>query len=138
SRKLILKHGNTGSGKSRMGMANIAVKCIPEIWDSGQSKWIKTGATGKGLMISTELDEEEIKIPFLCYIADVEEDLIHDNLLTSEQQNRIDKAIEILEKSNLWFEELSDFDIEDVESLIAKHIHMNDIDFCEFDYIHQS
>ncbi|MEX0598215.1 MAG: DnaB-like helicase N-terminal domain-containing protein, partial [Candidatus Paceibacterota bacterium] len=44
-KKVILKHGNTGSGKSRMGMGNLAVKCIPEIWDSSVNDWVKTGAT---------------------------------------------------------------------------------------------
>lgn len=138
SRKLILKHGNTGSGKSRLGMANIAVKCVPEIWDSSQNKWIKTGATGRGLMISTELDEEEIKIPFLCYIAEVEEDLIHDNLITPEQQVRLERAMEILEETNLWFEEMSDFDIDDIESTIVKYVSKHDITTCEFDYVHSS
>lgn len=138
SKKLMLKHGNTGSGKSRLGMANIAVKCVPEIWDSSTNTWVKTGATGKGLLISTELDEEEIKIPFLCYIADVEEDLVHDANLTAEQQARLDKAMQILARTNLWFEELSDFDIEDIESTIVKYINKHDINFCEFDYIHNS
>lgn len=138
AKKLVLKHGNTGSGKSRLGMANIAVKTIPVIWDGKQKKWIKTGANGKGLIVSTELDEEESKIPFLCYIADVEEHLIHENLLTPEQQSRIDIAANILEKSGLWFEELSDFDIDDIEALLVKYINKHDIEFCEFDYVHMS
>jgi replicative DNA helicase len=138
AKKLILKHGNTGSGKSRLGMANIAVKCIPEIYDSKQGKWIKTGAIGKGLMISSELDEEEIKIPFLCYIAEVEEDRIHEALVTPEEQLRLDRAIDILEESDLWFEELNDFDIDDIDSIVVKYINKHDIGFCEFDYIHSS
>jgi len=137
-KKLFLKHGNTGSGKSRLGMANLAVKTIPVIWDCKTKKWVKTGANGSGLFISTELDEEESKLPFLCYIADIEEDLIHDNKLTQEQQERLDIAVNILEKSHLWFEELSDFDIDDVEALVVKYINKHDIDSIEFDYIHMS
>jgi len=135
-KKFYLKHGNTGSGKSRLGMANMCVKTIPEIWENG--KWVKTGANGSGLVISTELDSEEVKLPFLCYIADVDEDLIHDNKLTDEQKKRLDKAVDILERSNLWFELLEDFDIEDIETVILKNVNKHDIEFIEFDYIHTS
>lgn len=137
-KKLHLKHGNTGGGKSRFGMANMAVKTIPEIWDSKKKAWIKTGANGNGLFISTELDEEEIKMPFLAYIADVDESLIHEDKLSKEEEERINKAIEILEKSNLWFEELNDFDIDDIEASIVKNINKHDIQYVEFDYIHTS
>lgn len=137
-KKIYCKHGNTGSGKSRLGMANLAVKTIPVIWDDKTKQWIKTGANGKGLFISTELDEEESKLPFLCYIADVEEHRIHDNILTDDESKRLDVAVNILEKSDLWFEEMSDFDIDDIEALIVKYINKHDIDFIEFDYIHMS
>ena len=137
-KKLYLKHGNTGSGKSRLGMANIAVKTIPVIWDSKSNQWIKTGANGKGLIVSTELDEEESKLPFLCYIADVEEHKIHDNALTDEESKRLDVAANILEKSGLWFEELSDFDIDDIETLLVKYVNKHDIEYAEFDYVHMS
>ena len=137
-KKLYLKHGNTGSGKSRLGMANIAVKTIPVIWDSKSNQWIKTGANGKGLIVSTELDEEESKLPFLCYIADVEEHKIHDNALTDEESKRLDVAANILEKSGLWFEELSDFDIDDIETLLVKYVNKHDIEYVEFDYVHMS
>lgn len=137
-KKFYLKHGNTGSGKSRLGMANMCVKTIPTIWDSNAGKWINTGANGNGLVISTELDDEEVKLPFLCYIADVEEDLIHDNKLTDEQRKRLDKAVDILEQANLWFEHLEDFDIEDIETVVLKNINKNDVEYVEFDYIHTS
>lgn len=137
-KKLHLKHGNTGGGKSRLGMGNMAVKTIPEIWDSKKNEWVKTGANGRGLLISTELDEEEIKMPFLAYIADVDESLIHEDKLTAAEEIRVDRAIDILEKSNLWFEVLSDFDIEDIEENIIKYINKHDVQFIEFDYIHMS
>lgn len=137
-RKFNLKHGNTGGGKSRFGMANMAVKTIPEIWDGKENKWVKTGADKRGLIISTELDEEEIKLPFIAYIANVDESLIHENKLTHEEKLRVQKAVTILEESNLWFEELSDFDIEDIETTIVKHINLHDVQFVEFDYIHTS
>lgn len=137
-KKFILKHANTGTGKSRMGFANMAVKCIPTIWDDKTKMWINTGANGRGLVISTELDEEEVKLPFLCYIACVEENKIHDADLTKEEQERIDMAITILESTSLRFEELSDFDIEDIEMLLLKNINKYDVEYVEFDYIHSS
>lgn len=137
-KKLYLKHGITGSGKSRLGMANLAVKTVPVIWDNASKEWVKTGANGSGIFISTELDEEESKLPFLCYIADIEEDSIHNNTMTPEEVERLDIAVNILERSNLFFEELADFDIEDVEAIIVKHTNKHDVQFIEFDYIHMS
>lgn len=137
-KKFILKHANTGTGKSRMGFANMAVKCIPVIWDIKLNHWVNTGANGSGLVISTELDEEEVKLPFLAYIACIDESKIHDNELTKEEEQRFDEAIKILEASNLRFEELQDFDIEDIETLIQKNINKYDVEWIEFDYIHTS
>lgn len=137
-RKLNIKSAGTGTGKSRMGMANLAIKSIPEIYDIKKEKWIKTGATGKCLFITTELDEEEIKIPFLCYIAEVEEDVFQEGRMTAAETLRFERAKEILKKSPLWFEELSDFDIDDIESTIVKYITNHEIEYVEFDYIHTS
>lgn len=137
-RKIYLTSAGTGFGKSRLGLANVLSYCVPEIYDEEKKTWVKTGATGRTLFISTELEEEEIKIPALSYIACVEEDRIHDAILTFEEQKRLDKAREILERTPLWIEELEDFDIEDIEHCIEKHINKNDVDYINFDYIHTS
>lgn len=135
-RKFYCFSGNTGSGKTRMLLAIILEACVPEKYDKKTKSWIKTGATGRGLFISTELEEEEIKIPSMCYIANVEEDKIHEGLLTDEEKERLAKAAVILKNTNVWFEEMHDFDLEDIEHVIVKNIHKNQVELVSFDYLH--
>jgi replicative DNA helicase len=137
-RKLMLISGNSGSGKSRFALANILTICVPEIYDSKKGQWVKTGATGRGAFISTELEDMEIKIPSLCFIADIDEDKIHRALLTEEEQIRLDRAIEILEITPVWFEELHDFDLDDIEHVIEKNVRKNGVTHVAHDYIHTS
>src|SRR5690606_24607303 len=111
--KIYLFSGNSGSGKSRFSLGNVLGACVPTIYNPDTGEWEQTGANGKGLFITTELDEEEVKIPALCYIAAVEESHIHEGKLTKEESIRLDMAADILESTPIWFEELMDFDIAD-------------------------
>lgn len=135
-RKFYCFSGNTGSGKTRMLLASVLMACVPEIYDKKSGQWIKTGANGRGLFISTELEEEEIKIPAVCFIAEVEENKIHEGGLTEEEKERLKYAAEVLKKSAVWFEELHDFDMEDLEHVIVKNIHQNQVEVVSFDYLH--
>lgn len=135
-RKLYIFSGNSGSGKTRMLLAMMLNACVPEIFDRKQNKWIKTGATEGGLFISTELEEIEIKIPALCFIADVPEDKVNDGLATEEELMRLKKAAQIYKETNIRFEELHDFDLEDLEHVITKNIHQYGIGSVFFDYLH--
>lgn len=135
-RKLYCISGNSGSGKTRSLLAHILNMCVPEIYVDG--KWVKTYNKGKGLFISTELEEEEIKIPAICFIAEVEEDKIHNNTLTEEEQKRLDYAFGILEKTPVWFEELFDFDQEDIEHQVEKYVNKHNVKYIGFDYLHST
>lgn len=135
-RKLYCISGNSGSGKTRSMLGHILSMCVPEIYKNG--KWEVTNNTGRGLFISTELEEEEIKIPAVCYIAEVEEDKVHNNNLTNEEIERIKYAFKVLENTPIWFEELFDFDAEDVEHEIEKHINKNNVSLIGFDYLHST
>lgn len=137
-KKVYMVSAPSGTGKSRFSLASMLSICVPEIWDENKKEWIKTGATGRCLFITTELEEDEVKIPALCYIANVPEDRLQNATLTAEEQQRIYKAIDILEETPFWFEELHDFDLEDVEHTIVKNISKNNISYVSYDYIHTS
>lgn len=135
-RKLYCISGNSGSGKTRSLLAHILNMCVPEIYVDG--KWVTTNNTGKGLFISTELEEEEIKIPAVCFIAEVDEDKVHNNTVTEEEVERIKHAFEVLENTPVWFEELFDFDDDDIEHEIEKHVNKNGVSHVAFDYMHST
>ena len=135
-RKLYCISGNSGSGKTRSLLAHILNMCVPEMYVDGE--WVKTNNTGRGLFISTELEEEEIKIPAICFIAEVDEDKVHNNELTEEEEARLEYAFDILERTPMWFEELFDFDDDDIEHEIEKHVNKNNVQYVGFDYMHST
>lgn len=135
-RKFYCISGNTGSGKTRKGLGDLLFQCVPIIYDEEKGCWILTGNNEKGLFISTELEENEIKIPALCFIACVSEDKLRNNELNDEERSRLRIAVKILEKIDFWMEELMDFDIDDLEHLIQKYVNKHDVGYVFFDYIH--
>lgn len=137
-RKLYCVSGSSGSGKTRKGLADTLSFSVPFIYDIDKKKWVKTGATGSSLFITTELEEEEIKIPCLCYIAGVEENKIYDNELFEEERERLRIAKKILEKTPFWIVELFDFDVDDIEHVIQKYINKHGVEYVFFDYIHST
>ncbi len=135
-RKFYCISGNSGSGKTRSLLAHILNMCVPEIYIDGE--WVKTNNTGRGVFISTELEEDEIKIPAVCFIAEVDEDKVHNNELTEEEEARLEYAFGILERTPMWFEELFDFDDDDIEHEIEKHVNKNGVQYVGFDYMHST
>lgn len=137
-RKLYCVSGNSGSGKTRKLLSDILSFCVPIIYDLEKKKWVRTGAIGKGLFISTELEEEEIKIPALCFVAGVDEGKIYNNELFEEEKQRLKIAKKILEKTDFWIEELFDFDVTDIEHLVEKYVYKYGVEYVAFDYIHST
>jgi len=134
-RKLYCRSGNSGSGKTRGGLADLAYQTMPIVYDISLGKWVFTGNMEKGLFISTELEEEEIVLPLLCYIANVEEENLHNHVITEEEQARLIVAKEILKKSHFYLEILFDFDADDLSHLIQKYVSRHDVGYVFFDYI---
>lgn len=137
-KKVFLNSAPSGVGKSRFAISSMLSICVPEIWNSETNQWELTGARGRCLYIGTELEEDEVKIPAICYIADVDEDKIQDATLTDAEKKRLKKAIKILEKTPFWFEQLHDFDLADIEHVITKNINKHSVSYVAYDYIHTS
>lgn len=128
-KKVFLNSAPSGVGKSRFAISSMLSICVPEIWNSETNQWELTGARGRCLYIGTELEEDEVKIPAICYIADVDEDKIQDATLTDAEKKRLQKAISILEKTPFWFEQLHDFDLTDIEHVITKNINKHSVSY---------
>lgn len=137
-RKFYCCSGNSGSGKSRKAIADLAYQCFPLVFDPQKQKWVFTGNNERGLFISTELEEDEIVLPLLCYIAHVEEDKIQNMDVTEEESARLVIAAEILEKSHFYLEILFDFDDNDLTHIIQKYVTKYDVGYVFFDYLQMS
>lgn len=138
AKKFYLRSAPTGGGKTRYNLADLLEICIQEKWDGNKNKWYMTGSDGAGLFITTEIPKEDIQLACLCHIACVDEDKVKDNDLNEGEMNRLKRAVEILEQSNLRIEHLEDFDLEQIELTIEKNILKYDVRYVVFDYIHTS
>lgn len=82
---------------------------------------------------------EEIDPILWAYIADVPQDHIEFNMYEPGEEERVDKAIDILEhEANIWFEYIPEYDASTLEEVIEMHKIEHNIEYVWFDYISAS
>lgn len=99
------------------------------------------GISEPTLYLTTELEIEEIQTMFLAYVSGVNEEKILDGKYIGneeDEEGRVDQAIEFIEQSPLWIEYLSDFNIEDIETVIRRYQIDHKVQYVLFDYLHTS
>ena len=123
---------------TRIAAADACSYAVPYIWDLKQKKWMYRGISEPTLYITTELEIEEIQTMFIAYISGVEEDKILDGKYIGDEEERVDQAIQFIEQSPLWIEYMSDFNIEDIETVIRRYQIDHQVQYILFDYLHTS
>ncbi|HSQ88002.1 DnaB-like helicase C-terminal domain-containing protein [Romboutsia sp.] len=134
-KKVMIRSGSTGSGKTRQmigDMANISAKMM---YDNSTHTWVENHRPVSSTFITTELDKDEVQLILLATISGVAEDIIKDGHYTSEVEEKLHIAGEIIRDSEIHFEFASNFSMTDLESLIEKNINRHDTGFVFFDYI---
>lgn len=138
-RRFNVKSAGTGVGKTRSSIADIGYACSPYYYDKGLGKWCENpnGKYNGALYIGTEMELlEEIDPILWAYIADVPQDHIEFNMYEEGEEERVDKAIDILEhEANIWFEYVPEFDANTLEEVIEQHKLDHNIEYVWFDYI---
>jgi len=138
-RRFNVKSAGTGVGKTRSSIADIGYACSPYYYDKGLGKWCENpnGIYNGALYIGTEMELlEEIDPILWAYIADVPQDHIEFNMYEEGEEERVDKAIDILEhEANIWFEYVPEYDANTLEEVIEQHKLDHNIEYVWFDYI---
>lgn len=134
-KKLYMKTLSTGGGKSRLSVADACLCSIPTIYDPDRKKWINTGCSEPTLIITTELEIDEVQSMIQAYVACVDENHICDGKYESDEEQRVDRAIEVIEQSNLYIEHMPSFDVDDIESVIKKYKLKHNVTMVFFDYV---
>lgn len=138
-KKFVLVSGSSGSGKSRTQMANAVHVATPWLYDTETNRWTKRQEESKPVLyISTELEAEEIQTVMIAYLSGVDEEHILTGEYAIGEEERVDRAIEILEEAPLYCQYISDFDIKDIESLIERMIVAHKIEYVFYDYLHST
>ena len=136
-KKFYLRSAPTGCGKSRSMIADACNISCNEIYDE-QLGWIKNGAAEPTLYITTEQELEEVQTMMLAFLSNVNEDKILNGKYENDEEERVIRAAEILERSPLYVEELPDFSLRDIESTIKRNVRDNQVKYVFHDYIHTS
>ena len=138
-RRFNVKSAGTGVGKTRSSIADIGYACSPYYYDKTLGKWCENpnGTYNGALYIGTEMELlEEIDPILWAYIADVPQDHIEFNMYEDGEEERVDKAIDILEhEANIWFEYVPEYDANTLEEVIEQHKLDHNIEYVWFDYI---
>ena len=136
-KKFYLRSAPSGYGKTRTNVADACNFACNMIYDENFG-WIKNGVSNPTLFIATEQELEEIQTLALAFLANVNEAHILDGKYEEGEEERINKAIEILEASPLYIKECPDFSIKDIENVIKKEIREHDVKYIVFDYLQTS
>ena len=112
--------------------------CATELWNSEKECWeINKNRQGAGLYINTELDLMlELNPCFIAYISNVPRHKIMDGKYDSqEEETRVDRAIQILQESNIYLVDDPNFTLRSIEDNIKYYKEKANISYMVFDYI---
>lgn len=137
-KKLYIDSGAAGTGKSRRMAANAVHLAIPQYYDTEEERWISTNLSEKVLIITTELEHNELQTIFLAFVSGVDEAKILDsNYDNKEEAKRVRYAAELLKQyPNLYIEYIASPSIDGVASKIKMHALQDDIKYVFYDYVH--
>ena len=137
-KKLYLKSAPTSAGKSRVSVGDAAYVSIPYYYDINNKEWVNTGYNASSLIITTELEIDEVQTLVMAFVSGVSEEHILDGVYEKGEEERVDQAIKYISESKLFIEQIPNFNIEDVENTIKKYKLKYQVGYVWFDYIHTS
>ena len=135
---LLMNSAPSGHGKTIRAVGELCNVCAKELWNPNTKQWeINKNRQGSGLYINTELDLMlELNPCFVAFIADVPRYKIMDGKYDSkEEEERVDKAIQILKDSNIFLVDDPNFTLRSIEDNIKYYKEKANIDYMVFDYI---
>jgi replicative DNA helicase len=138
TKTLGMRSAPSNLGKTRIALAEATDMAIDEIYNIEKKVWEKRNSAERVLFISTEMEKDRLEPTMWAYISGVAEEKIKDALCTPEEEERIFKAIEILQRSTLWVDYIPDFDTNLIETKIKQHILEDKTQYIFFDYVHIS
>lgn len=113
--------------KTRKMIADACMFAMDEIYENG--KWQHLGSKQPSLVITTELEPEEVQTMMTAFVANVTEGHILNADFKDGEEARIEYAIQQIEKAPLWIEQLSDFSLRDIENTIRRYVRENGVKY---------
>lgn len=134
---LVLRSGNAGSGKTTMSVGDLCKCSAKEYWDAEQECWKENkSCIGPGLFINSEMSlETELDPIFISWISNVPRSHIIDGKYLEGEEERVDRAAEILKASEIYLVDDPDFTIHSLTSTIGDYALNHGVKTVCFDYV---
>lgn len=130
----------SGSGKTGVALYNAALVACPELWDddAGCYRLNHCYQHKAALFIQYELnDQEELTPKLIGSISGVPTYHLLNGNYDDGEEERIDKAIEILHDSNIYFVTMPSFTNDKLKACIKEYATLHDVGYVVFDYVSQ-
>lgn len=130
----------SGSGKTGVALYNMALVACPELWDddAGCYRLNHCYQHKAALFIQYELnDQEELTPKLIGSISGVPTYHLLNGNYDDGEEERVDKAIEILHDSNIYFVTMPSFTNDKLKACIKEYTTLHDVGYVVFDYVSQ-
>lgn len=134
---LTLRSGASGSGKTTLSIGDACMSGIKYYYDLEKQKYVTNKSyIGNVLFINTEMDlREELDIMFISWISGVSRNKIMDGIYHGDEEERVDKARQILELSGIYVVDNPEFTAKTLEEIIEDYIINKNVKLVVFDYV---
>lgn len=130
----------SGSGKTGVALYNAALVACPELWDDDAGCYQPNPCYQHkaALFIQYELnDQEELTPKLIGSISGVPTYHLLNGNYDDGEEARVDKAIEILHDSNIYFVTMPSFTNDKLKACIKEYATLHDVGYVVFDYVSQ-
>ena len=130
----------SGSGKTGVALYNAALVACPELWDDDAGCYMPNPCYQHkaALFIQYELnDQEELTPKLIGSISGVPTYHLLNGNYDDGEEERVDKAIEILHNSNIYFVTMPSFTNDKLKACIKEYATLHDVGYVVFDYVSQ-
>lgn len=130
----------SGSGKTGVALYNAALVACPELWDDDAGCYQPNPCYQHkaALFIQYELnDQEELTPKLIGSISGVPTYHLLNGNYDDGEEERVDKAIEILHDSNIYFVTMPSFTNDKLKACIKEYATLHNVGYVVFDYVSQ-
>lgn len=134
---LTLRSGASGSGKTCLSIGDACMSGVKYYYSLEKKKYITNKSyVGNVLFINTEMDlREELDVMFIAWISGVSRNKIMDGVYRGDEEERVDKARQILELSGIYVVDNPEFTAKTLEETIEDYIINKNVKLVVFDYV---
>lgn len=133
-----LESRDSGKGKSRCAIERLLLTCSPYLWDHDKNDFTPNhnGKNNTGLYIGTEMQiYEELEPMIWAFISGVEEFKIKKNILTKEEDTRVNMAMQYAKQTRLFMEDEANYDLSYLWNTADRYKTNEGLDALAIDYL---